>query len=116
MAEQADSGGVLERHPVIRRVTRILDLGAAVILFGMMALSFADVFAREVLNEPFPFTLDVIRLMLPAMIYAVLPVITRNEQHVCVDLLDRWIPKSWTRPRQLAINLRACVIFGNSTH
>lgn len=82
------------------------------VLFTLMALSFGDVISREILNQPFPFTTDATRLMLAAMVYAVLPVVTRLEQHICVDLLDCWIPKSWTRPRQALINLFAAGIFG----
>jgi len=110
--DNGKSGGAPAQSGIIRWVTRFLDGSAAVVLFALMALSFGDVISREILDEPFPFTTDTTRLMLAAMIYAVLPVVTRLEQHVCVDLLDRWIPTSWTRPRQCMINLCAAAIFG----
>jgi len=112
LSDDAKSGDASQGSRVIRWVTRLLDWSAGLVLFAMMALAFADVVSREVLNEPFPFTTDATRLMLAAMVYAVLPVVTRLEQHVCVDLLDRWIPKSWVRPRQTLINLFAAGIFG----
>ena len=112
MNENGKPGGAPAQSGITLWVTRFHDGSAAVVLFALMALSFGDVISREVLNEPFAFTTDATRLMLAAMVYAVLPVVTRLEQHVCVDLLDRWIPKSWARPRQCLINLFAAAIFG----
>jgi TRAP-type C4-dicarboxylate transport system permease small subunit len=112
LSENTQAGGAPSGSGVIRWVTRLLDWSAAIVLFATMALAFGDVVSRELLNEPFPFTTDATRLMLAAMVYAVLPVVTRLEQHVCVDLLDRWVPASWVRPRQAVINLFAAAIFG----
>jgi hypothetical protein len=80
-----------------------LDWSAALVLFGLMALTFTDVIGREVFNEPFAVTTDLTRLLLAAMVYTVLPSVSRLEQHVAVDLLDRWTPKWAVRPRQFAI-------------
>ena len=93
-------------------LTGILNTIGAALMAGLMLLTFCDVVSREVFNEPFEMTTDVTRLMLAAVVYAVLPVISRLEQHVGVDLLDRWMPKWFARPRQCAINLLAAIIFG----
>lgn len=111
MSEATQTGGDPDTNPIVRWLTRALDWLAAVLLFVMMALTFADVIARELFDAPFALTTDATRLMLAAMVYAVLPTISRLEQHVGVDLLDAWIPASWTRPRQAVLNLIAAVIF-----
>jgi TRAP-type C4-dicarboxylate transport system permease small subunit len=112
VTDEPQSGGDPDVNPVVKWLTRGLDWIAALLLFVMMALTFADVVARDVFDEPFAITTDATRLMLAAMVYAVLPTVSRLEQHVGVDLLDAWLPASWTRPRQAVLNLVAAVIFG----
>lgn len=112
MTQETDIGGAPERKTLGYRLTSFLDWSAALVLFGLMILTFADVIWREVFNEPFALTTDLTRLLLAGMVYAVLPSVSRLEQHVAVDLLDRWTPKWVVRPRQFAINLIAAVIFG----
>lgn len=111
MNDSGNTGGASGERGAIRWISRWLDWSAALVLFALMLLSFGDVISREILNEPFPFTTDATRLMLAGMVYAVLPVVTRLEQHVCVDLLDRLMPSSWVRPRQSLINFFAAFMF-----
>jgi len=112
VTQESDIGGAPERKTIGHWLSGFLDWSAAFVLFGLMALTFADVIAREVFNEPFALTTDLTRLMLAGMVYIVLPSVSRLEQHVAVDLLDRWVPNRVVRPRQIAINLIAAVIFG----
>ena len=112
MNDTTDSSGAPKENPIIRWMTRILDWSAAIVLALLMVLTFADVVGREVFNSPFDLTTDATRLMLAAMVYAVLPAVSRAEAHVGVDLLDRWVPRWFVRPRQVIINLAAAVLFG----
>ena len=112
MDAKSDNGGAPRGNIVIRVMTWILDWSAAALLFFLMVWTFADVVAREAFNSPFDDTTDLTRLLLAAMVYAVLPIVSRYEQHVSVDLLDRWMPEWIVRPRQIAINLVAAVIMG----
>ncbi len=112
MNEPQTNVGAAGESWVIPWITRLLDWGAALVLFGLMAMTFIDVIAREVFNEPLDMTTDATLLMLAATVYAVLPVVSRYEQHVAVDLLDRWVPKWAIRPRQFVINVIAAAIFG----
>lgn len=111
MTKETDTSGAPERKTLGHWLTSFLDWSAAFVLFGLMALTFTDVIWREVFNEPFAVTTDLTRLLLAAMVYTVLPSVSRLEQHVAVDLLDHWTPKWAVRPRQFAINLVAAVIF-----
>lgn len=112
MTEAQTIAGAAGKIRVVQWMTRILDWSAAIILFGLMGMTFVDVIAREVFNEPLDETTDATLLMLAATVYAVLPVVSRYEQHVAVDLLDRWVPKWAVRPRQFVINLVVAAIFG----
>jgi TRAP-type C4-dicarboxylate transport system permease small subunit len=111
VTQETDIGGAPARKTIGYWLSGFLDWSAAFVLFGLMILTFADVIAREVFNEPFALTTDLTRLMLAGMVYIVLPSVSRLEQHVAVDLLDRWVPNRMVRPRQIAINLIAAVIF-----
>ena len=112
MTETQSNGGAAGEARAIQLMARFLDWGAAFVLFGLMGLTFVDVIAREAFNAPLDETTDATQLMLAAMVYAVLPAITRYEQHVAVDLFDRWAPKWAVRPRQFAINLTIAAMFG----
>jgi len=111
VTQETDIGGAPQRKALGYWLTSFLDWSAAFVLFGLMSLTFADVIWREVFNNPFAVTTDLTRLSLAAMVYVVLPSVSRLEQHVAVDLLDRWTPKWAVRPRQFAINLFAAIIF-----
>ena len=112
MTETQTTGGASGENRVILWLTRLLDWGAAFVLFGLMGLTFVDVIGREIFNAPRDETTDATQLMLATMVYAVLPAVCRYEQNVAVDLLDRWVPSWAVRPRQFAINLLAAAIFG----
>lgn len=112
MDAKTDRGGAPRENKAIRLMARILDGSAALVLGFLMVWTFADVVMREAFNKPLEDTTDLTRLLLAAMVYAVLPIVSRYEQHVSVDLLDRFMPKWLTRPRQIAINLVAAAIMG----
>ena len=103
MTETQSNGGAASVNRAIQWMTRFLDWGAAFVLFGLMGLTFVDVIAREFFNAPLAVTTDSTQLLLAAMVYAVLPAVSRYEQHVAVDMLDRWVPQWVVRPRQIAI-------------
>ncbi|MHA1538025.1 MAG: TRAP transporter small permease [Alphaproteobacteria bacterium] len=111
MTQGTDIGGAPRGKTLGFWLTSFLDWSAACVLFGLMVLTFTDVIWREVFNEPFAVTTDLTRLLLAAMVYTVLPSVSRLEQHVAVDLLDRWTPDWAVRPRQFAINLISALIF-----
>ena len=77
------------------RFTQRLDglLGAigAVVLFGMMALTFVDVIMRYVFNASLRGAFEITELMMVILIYAGLPVVSRHNLHVTTDLIDRFL-------------------------
>jgi TRAP-type C4-dicarboxylate transport system permease small subunit len=81
-----------------RVVERWLGWIAGASLFGMMALTFADVLGRKLLDRSIPGSLEVTELLMFGVIFAGLPLTSLKGEHVVFDLLDRLLPDA---PRRL---------------
>jgi TRAP-type C4-dicarboxylate transport system permease small subunit len=90
---------------VVQWATRLLGLGAAVLLFAMMVLTFVDVWGRYFFNSPVPGGFEVTELMMAALIFAGLPLVTAGNEHVAVDLLDYSMPHGMKKFRDALVNL-----------
>jgi TRAP-type C4-dicarboxylate transport system permease small subunit len=85
---------------MIRKALARLDRGmepllgamAGVLLFCMMTLTFVDVVLRYLFNAPLKGSFEITELMLVVLIFAALPLVSRREEHVVMDFLDRYIP------------------------
>ena len=75
-----------------RAVAAALGLLAAALLFCLMALTCADVVGRYFLNKPVRGGFEMTELLLAALIFAGLPLVTLRSEHVMVDLLDPVTP------------------------
>lgn len=73
------------------RIDAALGLGACVILFCMMALTFIDVVARYLVNRSVPGSFEITELMMAVLIFAGLPLVSRRGEHVTVDLIDHFV-------------------------
>ncbi|HYH39846.1 MAG TPA: TRAP transporter small permease [Azospirillum sp.] len=69
-------------------LTRSLGVLAAVLLFGMAAMTTADVLGRDFLGVGVPGSYELTSLLLAALIFVGLPLTTEREEHVAVDLVD----------------------------
>jgi TRAP-type C4-dicarboxylate transport system permease small subunit len=65
---------------------------AATILFGMMALTFVDVFMRYIVGESIRGSFEITELMMVILIFAGLPLVSRKDEHVTVDLVEHTLP------------------------
>jgi TRAP-type transport system small permease protein len=67
----------------------------------MMALTFADVVARYLLNRPIRGGFEITELTLLVLIFAGLPLVSHADEHVTMDFIDRLLPGrlrgAWTR-------------------
>lgn len=90
---------------VVHWATRLLGLGAAVLLFAMMVLTFVDVMGRYFFDAPVPGGFEVTELMMAALIFAGLPLVTAGNEQVAVDLLDYSMPRTLKRIRDVLVNL-----------
>ena len=62
-------------------------IGAAV-LFAMMMLTAIDVVGRYVLSRPVPGAFEVTEMMLAALIYCGLPLVSQRREHIVIDTFD----------------------------
>jgi TRAP-type transport system small permease protein len=59
----------------------------------MMALTFADVVARYLLNRPIRGGFEITELTLLVLIFAGLPLVSHADEHVTMDFIDRILPE-----------------------
>jgi TRAP-type C4-dicarboxylate transport system permease small subunit len=91
----------------------LLGVIAGVLLFCMMTLTFIDVILRYLFNAPLKGSFEITELMLVGLIFAALPLVSRREEHVVMDFLDRYIPLGIYRAlRALEHVLSAAVMTG----
>ena len=66
---------------------KVLMTCVAVVMFGMMAVTFVDVLGRYFFSAPIPGGFELIEFMLPLAMFGALPVITRAESHIVISVL-----------------------------
>lgn len=76
---------------------------ASIILFLMMALTFADVVMRSALDSPIEASTELIRIAMAVIVFSVLPVVSWRGEHISVDLLDRFFSPFMTRLRDALV-------------
>lgn len=81
----------------------LLGSASALILACIMLLTCVDVAGRYVFNEPVPGALEVTEIMMGALIFASLPMVTLRNQQVTIDLFEAFIPKSVKPALQILI-------------
>jgi TRAP-type C4-dicarboxylate transport system permease small subunit len=95
------------------RLDTLLGAIGAVVLFGMMSLTFVDVILRYGFNASLRGAFEITELMMVILIYAGLPVVSRNDLHVTTDLIDRFLVARVRRTLDVAVHLVcALVLFG----
>ena len=73
-------------------LNRVLLGIAAFVMFMMMSLTFIDVLGRYLLRSPIPGAFELIQFMMPFLIFTVLPVISKEDGHITVTVLDSFVP------------------------
>lgn len=111
MADNASSGpnADTERQPN-KWFGWLTDGLSAFVLFALMVMTCIDVFGREVLNAPLNGATELTQLMMGVIVFAVLPVVSLREEHITVDLLDKWFPRRLAPSRQVILNLMAGIM------
>jgi TRAP-type transport system small permease protein len=95
------------KRPVFDRVIEwALGLAAAGVLLCLMMLTCVDVVGRYFFNRPVTGGFEITELLLAALIFAGLPLVTLRNDHVTVDLFDPITPEWFFRIQHLV----ACVI------
>ena len=73
---------------LLNRLTELPMLLAAVTLFILMVLTFADVIMRSTFSAPIEAATELTRIAMAVIVFASLPVVSGRAAHIVVDLLD----------------------------
>lgn len=82
---------------IARRLETILLGLAATLLLGLMAVTGIDVVGRYLLNAPLSGAFEMTELLLGALVFVALPLVSRAGAHVEVDLLVHALPPGLQR-------------------
>jgi TRAP-type C4-dicarboxylate transport system permease small subunit len=77
---------------------------AALALFAIMALTLVDVAGRKFFSASVPGSLELTELLMVAVIFAALPLVSLAGEHVVFDTLDRRLPAALRRVQQVAVD------------
>ncbi len=66
----------------------MLGAAAALLLFGLMAVTTVDVIGRYIFNWPLRGGFELTELLLLTLIFAGLPLVSRADEHVTLDFID----------------------------
>jgi TRAP-type C4-dicarboxylate transport system permease small subunit len=69
-----------------------LGITSAVVLFLMMAITAIDVAGRYILNMPLKGGFEMTELLLAALIYCGLPLVSWRREHIVIDTFDPLFP------------------------
>jgi TRAP-type C4-dicarboxylate transport system permease small subunit len=70
-------------------------LGAisATVLFAMMLVTAVDVAGRYLFSRPLPGGFELTEMMLAALIYCGLPLVSKRREHIVIDTFDPFMPR-----------------------
>jgi len=91
---------------------RVLAYTAAFVMFVMMLVTLVDVVGRDLFSAPLPGGFEVTELLLAALIFLGLPMVTAENAHVDVDLLDSTVPEFLKPLQNIVIGLVNVIAFG----
>jgi len=86
-------------------LSRALSLFAAVTLFAIMWLTVIDVVSRDVLNVSITGLFEITEILMGVLVFAGVPIVTANQGHVAVTLLDPWVGPRLRVIQKFAINI-----------
>jgi TRAP-type transport system small permease protein len=85
---------------------------AALALFAIMGLTLADVAGRKLFSASVPGALELTELLMVAVIFAALPLVSLAGEHVVFDSLDPWLPAALRRVQQVVVDLLCVAALG----
>lgn len=80
-----------------RVLTFVLEGLATLLLLALIAVTAVDVIGRYFLNAPLSGAFEMTELLLGALVFAALPLVSKSGQHVEVDLLAGSLPRHLNR-------------------
>ena len=78
---------------------------AAVFLFLLMAMTFADVVLRSAFDNPIESATELTRLFMAIIVFSALPMVSWKGDNIIVDLLDPWFSVRFGQLRDCLIDI-----------
>lgn len=103
--QEPDAGAEFASWPYIA-----LKVILAATLFGMAAITFVDVIGRYVFSAPVPGTFEIVGLLMGVVTFSALPLITRAQAHITVELFDGLIRGRARKVQQFMVLAGSAVI------
>lgn len=91
-----------------RPFVRALGGLVALTLFFIMLLTCVDVAGRYIFTKPVPWALEVTELVMGALIFTSLPLVTLRQEQVTVDLFVQFIPRFVKPTLHILLNAVSC--------
>ncbi len=107
-----------EKGP-IKWLVFFLESISALTLFSLMTITCVDVVGRYLFNSPLTGSTELTEMALAIVVFSVLPIISWRNDHVVVDLLDRFVPPALNMVRNYLFNVAiavALVYLGKRVH
>jgi TRAP-type transport system small permease protein len=76
---------------------QVLGWAAGSVLFLMMFITTLDVLGRSLLNKPLPGGVEITEMMLAALIFCALPLVSKSREHIVIDTFDFAMSKRFKR-------------------
>lgn len=95
----------------MKRLQSLFGGVAAVALFAMMALTFADVVGRKFFDHSLPGAVELTEIFMVLMIFFALPLASIAGEHIVFDLLDRVLPARLLRWQKLLSHGLTALVF-----
>ena len=117
MSLSESSGRTLQSGPFMQFVLqRILGGLAATFLLVLMLLTLVDVVGRYGFNSPVNGSFEITELLLAAIIFSALPLVSAKDQNITVDLIDAFVPRFVAWVRDVAITLVTTIILAGISY
>jgi TRAP-type C4-dicarboxylate transport system permease small subunit len=97
---------------ILKILHRLIEPLVSIALFAMMALTFVDVIGRYLFNSPVVGGLELTEFSMAIVIFLGLVLLTSDEGHVTVDLLDSFVPDKIKVIQKVIINLINLIVMG----
>ncbi len=89
----------------------LLNTIAGSALFGLMLITCVDVFGRYLFNSPLLGTTELTEMGLGIIIFSSFPIISWHNEHIVVDMLDRFTPPLFHCVRTVLLNIVMAIAF-----
>lgn len=87
----------------------LFGAASSAVLLALTVLTFVDVCGRYLFNKPVYGAYEIIEILMAAVIFTALPVVTLTDRHITIDLLDARTPASLVRLRDVGVNLLSAI-------